>query len=168
MLAQEVCTDRLFREHCCLSRAQYLLPSDPREWSDYRGVEVDDAMHDPEKNLPQHGSAFSWRTTIDVTAVFLVAAGIIMLFLGYPVLQKTIGLDEDPPLSRGNALGTITNATGQIPSMRGRFSVIDPDTPPEALTRASYMDNTQSMQLVFSDEFNQDGRTFFPGGANSH
>ncbi|KZV64186.1 glycoside hydrolase family 16 protein [Peniophora sp. CONT] len=142
---------------------EYLLPSDPRLWSDYRGVEIDDAMHDPEKNLPPRGSPFSWRTTADVTAVFLVVAGILMLFLGYPVLQKTIGLDEDPPLSRGNALGTITNATGQIPSMRGRFSVIDPDTPPEALTRTSYMDKTKQLQLVFSDEFEQDHRTFYPG-----
>lgn len=120
-------------------------------------------MHDPEKNLGRRGSAFSWRTTIDVTFVFIVAAGILMLFLGYPVLQRTIGLDEDPPLSRGNALGTITNATGEIPSMRGRFSVIDADTPPEALTRPSYMDETQDLQLVFSDEFNQEGRTFYPG-----
>ena len=47
------------------------------------------------------------------------------------------------------------------------WGLIDNDTPREFLTKKSYVDDTE-LELVFSDEFNQDGRTFFPGGANSH
>lgn len=44
-----------------------------------------------------------------------------------------------------------------------RASVIDVDTPQEAHTYTSFKDNATVMQLVFSDEFNTDGRTFYPG-----
>lgn len=55
-----------------------------------------------------------------------------------------------------------TNATGQIPSLPGNWAMIDKDTPQELLTKTSYVDGTQ-LELVFSDEFNVDGRTFYPG-----
>lgn len=43
------------------------------------------------------------------------------------------------------------------------FAVIDPDTPPSAYSKPSWNDPSTSMELVFSDEFNVDGRTFYPG-----
>lgn len=46
--------------------------------------------------------------------------------------------------------------------MPGNFGLIDKDTPQDALTKVSWMDGSP-MQLVFSDEFNEDGRTFYPG-----
>ena len=46
--------------------------------------------------------------------------------------------------------------------MEGRFSLIDKDTPQEVHTKTSPHDGRQ-LQLVFSDEFNVDGRTFWPG-----
>ncbi|KAG8863844.1 hypothetical protein FRB96_007681 [Tulasnella sp. 330] len=54
------------------------------------------------------------------------------------------------------------NATGQIPAMNGNFGLIDRDTPANAYTTVSYQDGSE-LQLVFSDEFNVDGRTFYPG-----
>jgi beta-glucan synthesis-associated protein KRE6 len=39
--------------------------------------------------------------------------------------------------------------------------LIDPDTPQEARTRTGF--DGQPYNLVFSDEFNVDGRTFYPG-----
>lgn len=45
-----------------------------------------------------------------------------------------------------------------------RFSVptlIDPDTPSSALTRTGF--DSEPYTLVFSDEFNTPGRTFYPG-----
>jgi beta-glucan synthesis-associated protein KRE6 len=39
--------------------------------------------------------------------------------------------------------------------------LIDPDTPKSAKTRTGF--DGQEYDLVFSDEFNVDGRTFFPG-----
>lgn len=42
------------------------------------------------------------------------------------------------------------------------FSLVDPDTPQEAWTKTSMEDGTE-MDLVFSDEFNLEGRSFYPG-----
>ena len=47
--------------------------------------------------------------------------------------------------------------------LQGRFSLIDPDTPQDAYTRVSLHDSSQTFDLVFSDEFNVDNRTFYPG-----
>jgi len=51
----------------------------------------------------------------------------------------------------------------QIPEIPGNWGLIDLDTPKEVYTKPSYFDSKQEMQLVFSDEFNTDGRTFYPG-----
>jgi beta-glucan synthesis-associated protein KRE6 len=40
--------------------------------------------------------------------------------------------------------------------------MIDQDTPSDALQTVAWDDGSQ-MQLIFSDEFNTDGRTFYPG-----
>jgi hypothetical protein len=54
------------------------------------------------------------------------------------------------------------NATGQIPSFTGNYGLVDKTTPQNLLRKKSYMDGAD-MTLVFSDEFTQDGRTFYPG-----
>jgi hypothetical protein len=46
--------------------------------------------------------------------------------------------------------------------MPGNWGVIDLETPQSAYTTTGYH-NGQTMQLVFSDEFNTDGRSFYPG-----
>ena len=45
----------------------------------------------------------------------------------------------------------------------GNFGLVDLDTPEEAYTVMGYNNVNQEFQLVFSDEFNEDGRTFYPG-----
>lgn len=40
---------------------------------------------------------------------------------------------------------------------------MDTETPQAALTFTSFNDDGQEYELVFSDEFNTDGRTFYPG-----
>jgi beta-glucan synthesis-associated protein KRE6 len=47
--------------------------------------------------------------------------------------------------------------------MAGNRGLIDPDTPSDAYTITSFHDGSTEFQLVFSDEFNIDGRTFYPG-----
>ena len=47
--------------------------------------------------------------------------------------------------------------------MAGNWGLIDPDTPRSAYTKQSYADPTTELQLIFSDEFNVDGRSFYPG-----
>jgi len=61
----------------------------------------------------------------------------------------------------GYNIGGI-NASGQIPTLTGNWGLIDIDTPKDVYTLASWAGGTQ-LQLVFSDEFNVDGRTFYPG-----
>lgn len=56
-----------------------------------------------------------------------------------------------------------TNSTGQVPQLINNISLIDPATPQSAYTKPSFQDPTQQWDLVFSDEFNVDGRTFYPG-----
>ena len=56
-----------------------------------------------------------------------------------------------------------TNASGQIAAI-GNFGLIDTDTPKDAYTKTSYIDGTTQLELVFSDEFEEDGRSFYPGG----
>jgi beta-glucan synthesis-associated protein KRE6 len=58
----------------------------------------------------------------------------------------------------GYNLGGI-NATGQL--MQTSFSLIDRDTPTSAYTKVSPVDG-QTMNLVFSDEFEVEGRSFYP------
>lgn len=53
------------------------------------------------------------------------------------------------------------NASGQVPSLTGRFSLIDPDTPSSSNFYTSHNDGSQ-WQIIFSDEFNVDGRSFYP------
>lgn len=56
-----------------------------------------------------------------------------------------------------------TNASGQIPMMTGNWGLIDKDTPKDAYTYPSHQYNQEDWQLVYSDEFNVAGRTFYPG-----
>lgn len=56
----------------------------------------------------------------------------------------------------------MISSTGQIPNI-GPFQLIDRDTPESAYTHTSY-ETGETWDLVFSDEFNTPGRTFWPGG----
>jgi hypothetical protein len=56
-----------------------------------------------------------------------------------------------------------TNSTGQVPKLINNIGLIDAATPQSAYTKPSFEDPTQQWDLVFSDEFNVDGRTFWPG-----
>lgn len=47
--------------------------------------------------------------------------------------------------------------------MPGNRGIIDVDTPKEAHTKASYMNQNDMWDLVFSDEFEVEGRSFYPG-----
>lgn len=46
--------------------------------------------------------------------------------------------------------------------MSGNWALIDVDTPKDAYTKAEYVTG-KTWELIFSDEFNEDGRTFYPG-----
>ena len=115
---------------------------------------------------------------MNLGCMFILAAGIIALL--YAVLFLPLFLYPEHPLmvsagyplityftmSKQSTLGGFNlggvNASGQIPDIPGLRGPIDRDTPQEVRTKLDYVTG-QTWQLIFSEEFNQDGRTFYPG-----
>lgn len=54
-----------------------------------------------------------------------------------------------------------TNSSGQVPEVINNWAIIDRTTPIEVYSKTA-SDGTE-LELVFSDEFNTPGRTFYPG-----
>ncbi|KNZ80895.1 Beta-glucan synthesis-associated protein SKN1 [Termitomyces sp. J132] len=129
---------------------QYLWDKDP---------DLDDALHNPEI----HGlddisfTIFSLRGWLNASALIILIVGLITLFAGFPVIYHYTHQTSSRP---GFNLGGI-NGTGQIPVLQGMPKLIDAETPDSALTRVG--SDGKKYNLVFSDEFNTDGRSFYPG-----
>ncbi|KAL0949252.1 hypothetical protein HGRIS_009330 [Hohenbuehelia grisea] len=152
------------RLNSLLSAEKYALSPDPREWgfvSSPAIAEPDDALHNPELELEppdhKHSALFS-RALTNLGCLVILGVGFIALFIGYPVISYYTSIRHR---FWGYNLGGI-NSTGQIPSM-GNFGLIDSETPHNAYTRTSWRNPNDEWQLVFSDEFNTDGRSFYPG-----
>ena len=79
---------------------------------------------------------------------------------GYPLASF---LRSHPLSTLGGFNAGGTNASGMVPNITQVLSLVDTDTPESAKVFKSFRDGSD-MQLVFSDEFNVDGRTFWPGG----
>jgi hypothetical protein len=119
--------------------------------------DLDDALHNPDPRGSYNFTFFSARGWINGGAIFLLIVTLITLFIGYPLI---LHLTHLPRPITGFNLGGI-NGSGQIPDLPGLPSLIDAHTPSPAHTRTGSDGNTYD--LVFSDEFNVDGRTFYPG-----
>jgi beta-glucanase (GH16 family) len=83
-----------------------------------------------------------------------VAIGLVLLFAGYPVITYSTR-----HIATWQAVHT--NGTGQVPLLPNMPQLIDPDTPQSVYSRTG-LDGVE-YELVFSDEFNKDGRSFYPG-----
>ncbi|KAJ9623452.1 beta-glucan synthesis-associated protein [Taxawa tesnikishii (nom. ined.)] len=118
-------------------------------------VEKDDWLHNPDPNEKEGrmtcADLFSKRGIVNVGGLALITIGVAMLFIGYPILtfvQKAVN-------PAGNSCETNPNCIkDNVKLLNGasiRRGLIDPHTP-SLLT-----------QQQFSDEFEDDGRTFYPG-----
>jgi hypothetical protein len=140
-----------------------------------KSIEEDDWLHKPDKNLDNTGSVFTGRGFTTIGFMLLLMLGLVgLLYVRCHALHPTLGsfvtlhslgfpvtsaiLRKSMSNNGGYNLGGI-NATGQV--MEGIFSLIDKDTPQDAYTKASPVDG-KNMQLVFSDEFETEGRSFYP------
>jgi beta-glucanase (GH16 family) len=125
--------------------------------------EPDDYLHNPDPRRDRindrGGSIFTARGTANLGCLSLLIIGCLGLFAGYPLAVHFTA--KTPSTQGGFNVGGI-NASGQVPSLPGNFGLIDKDTPADAYTYKSYHDNSE-LVLVFSDEFEADGRTFYPG-----
>ncbi|KAK3721907.1 beta-glucan synthesis-associated protein [Vermiconidia calcicola] len=127
-------------------------------------VEKDDWLHTPDPNDKDKmncSELFSKRGLVNVGGLMLITIGVLILFIGYPIITfvQKIG---DP---QGIEIACKANPMcieKDIPLLENlRREAIDPDTPDSARSRTG--DNGKSQKLVFSDEFNKPGRTFYDG-----
>ncbi|ODN76413.1 glucosidase [Cryptococcus wingfieldii CBS 7118] len=103
----------------------------------------------------------SLRGWLNALTLFVLAGGGIMLFAGYPILTYYYGDDSSSgSATAGYNIGGV-NASGQYPEIPGLPSMIDEDTPEWAHSRTGA--DGGEWTLVFSDEFEKEGRTFFEG-----
>lgn len=132
----------------------------PYLW-DNRDPDLNDPLHDPDPArdaaLDRSFTLFSARGWANASALIVIVVGLITLFLGYPIITAAT---QKSSTATGFNLGGI-NGSGQIPNLQNFPTLIDSDTPEDAKTRKG--SDGQSYTLVFSDEFNTDGRTFYPG-----
>lgn len=142
---------------------QYSLPMDLDMYA--RDPEADDPLHDPDERDRSRlkgasGTPLTLRGLQNLGCLVILAVALVTLFGGYPVITGILGMHGQSTLS-GYNIGGI-NGTGQIPATIGNFGLIDQDTPQSAYTHTS-LETGATWDLVFSDEFNTAGRTFFPG-----
>ncbi|KAJ7703191.1 beta-glucan synthesis-associated protein-domain-containing protein [Mycena rosella] len=144
-------------------RCTYSLGPDPAKWGcslDLEEVDPDDELHRPEivTGIERGGHPLSLRGATNLGCLFLLTIGILALFIGYPVLTF---------VTHANVFGSLNlagpNGTGQIPGIPGNWALIDADTPVDKYTIPSWIPGNEEMQLVFSDEFEVAGRSFYPG-----
>jgi hypothetical protein len=141
--------------------------------------------------LSGSGFVWSWRGALNVGGVIILLGGIIALFsgeykslgliraglmrlrAGYPIISyvystaapvNTTSFISGTPNTTTSTLPPGVSSNGIInsnaPNITNR-GLIDPDTPSSAYTMMG-VDGVE-MELVFSDEFNVAGRTFYPG-----
>lgn len=125
--------------------------------------DLDDDLHrvgpNDAKGAPETNKGVSARGVLNIATMVILVLALLMLFAGYPIMTAV--------RTKHDALGAFgpggTNGSGQVSSVPGvRTSLIDPDTPQDAYTRQSGVESS-TMHLVFSDEFNAPGRSFYPG-----
>lgn len=145
---------------------KFSLSPDPSSWGATLAMnleEPDDELHNPDprrdRKNDRGGSVFTYRGLTNLGCLVFLAVGMVTLFAGYPMISYFT--KQSPSNEGGFNIGGI-NASGQIPTMTNNYGLIDVDTPTSAHTYTSFADSSQ-WQLVFSDEFEVEGRTFWPG-----
>lgn len=137
--------------------------------------EDDDDFHMPQwdddiKLKPKFKDHFTRDNIVSTFGMFLMLFGLITIFIVLPVISYTgwsiidymyeTPFDEIPRPWLEHDWYWVNDV--RHPLMKNiRSGLIDPDTPESAMTRTSIAGET--LKLVFSDEFNAQNRTFYPG-----
>ena len=129
---------------------------------DTKEAEPDDYMHNPGPHDDiadkRTCTILSMRGFLNVLALIVIMLALIGMFGAYPIIDQITKLS-------GNYHGAWnlggTNSSGQVPAIPGLPSLVDKDSPASAMHRTGF--DGKSYNLVFSDEFEEDGRTFWPG-----
>lgn len=129
--------------------------------------EEDDYLHNPdpiEDAKADNVFKFDRRGALSLCSLASLILGFLCLFVLLPVLSFTGNTVHSSPYKRPDTSQPspsqiLTSHKFQNPKA-GRSSLVDPDTPSSARTRKAT--NGKTYNLVFSDEFNQPNRTFYP------
>jgi beta-glucan synthesis-associated protein KRE6 len=159
---------------------------DLRTFNPYSGDEkgyilyTDEAEDDDNDHMPKDDDDIIFRTKFrdyfnrrifvsTIGAIFLIL-GILTLFIVLPVIfflgkvrMALPGADYNYfPDTRPPRTWAWVNDNNYSLLTNSRTGLIDPETPDSAKVRKSTFDGAD-LHLVFSDEFNQNNRTFYPG-----
>jgi len=148
---------------------QFGLSHSPSDWgvsTSPSDKEPDDWLHNPDprrdRKIDRGGTIFTLRGLINNGCLLLLAVALISVFAGWPIAQHIKNRQHDGGNTSGSYnLGGI-NATGQQGTFARGFELIDTATPESAYFHTSLATGEQ-WELVFSDEFEREGRTFWSG-----
>lgn len=141
-------------------------------------VEDDDDMHmpqwDDDVKLKAHWKDhFTKDNIISTFGMIFMILGLLTVFIILPVVSFTgpglLSYQYETPLDQMPGAWNQQDKNSwyyvndrKYPLMKNiRTGLIDPDTPQSAMTRTDI--NGDTLKLVFSDEFNEQNRTFYPG-----
>ncbi|KZT69160.1 glycoside hydrolase family 16 protein [Daedalea quercina L-15889] len=145
---------------------KFALSPDPATWNAHLTPDLpenDDYLHNPDpkrdRKNDQGGNVFTYRGITNLGCLLFLVVGIITLFAGYPLISHFTKKKQST--AGGFNIGGI-NASGQVPDLIGNYGMIDKHTPTDARTKTDVMTG-KTWEMIFSDEFEVDGRTFWPG-----
>jgi hypothetical protein len=138
-------------------------------------AEPDDEMHMPRpdddvKFKPKWRDHFSRDNVASTFGLFIMIFGLLFIFVGLPILSSTgvieyssaysTPLDQMPKANQPEPWATVNDR--KYPLLNNiRRGLIDPDTPKSVRTKKGEFGD--EYELVFSDEFNDNNRTFYEG-----
>ncbi|KAH8919257.1 glycoside hydrolase family 16 protein [Atractiella rhizophila] len=144
-------------------------------WTD-ANKEGDDWLHDPGKAYGSKGAwgagssknrrrpgfqLFSSRGFLNTAALLILVAGLLALFVAWPIFD--FYHNHNLLNNAGGFFGPGgTNASGQVGEVAGWNGLVDKDTQDPVKKWTSPVQG-DTLDIVFSDEFNVDDRTFYPG-----
>lgn len=110
---------------------------------------LDEKLHTPfsATNRDRSSWRFSFAGFLNILALAVIISALIVMFAGYPVIQWA-NAHKAKTYSAYNIGGT--NASGQVPDIPGLPTLIDKDTPEDALTKTGF--DGKKYVLQFSDE----------------
>ncbi|KIY49406.1 glycoside hydrolase family 16 protein [Fistulina hepatica ATCC 64428] len=136
---------------------KFSLPPDPAAWGsnvDINNHEADDDLHNPNSSRgarrDSSGTILTFRGLMNLGCLAILLTAMLTLFMGYPLISH---FNSKQPYNHASIKTSFTDA----------WQLIDPDTPEDVKTRSGYEDDSSEFTLVFSDEFNTDGRSFYAG-----
>jgi hypothetical protein len=136
-------------------------------------VDEEDMLHDPTAKGKFRQNTFPWRGILNVAVLAALISGLLALFVLYPVLvfyrdrARNLQIDGNIRINGTGILIFILSlhvsltSVGQAPVLFQMPDLIDAETPADARSRTGF--DGQDYELVFSDEFNVPGRSFYPG-----